>query len=88
MQLEFPKSQDIKAVDEGDEQEHPNKMNFLGPQHCLALKKFKRQPSSRSFLELMRLIFPSLLLNVLAKGCLMKGTKKGGKCNKGWEEFC
>jgi hypothetical protein len=83
--LEFPKSQDVKAVDEGDEQEHPNKTNFLGPQHRLALKKFKKQPSSWSFFELMGVIFPSLSLNVLAKGCLMKGMKKGGKCNEGWE---
>jgi hypothetical protein len=87
MQLEFPKSQDVEAVEEGDEEGHLNNTNFLGPQHRPARKKFERQPSSRSFLELTGVIFPSTSLDVLAKGCLMKGTKRGGMVNEGWEEF-
>jgi hypothetical protein len=88
MQLEFAESQDVKVVEEEeDEKGHRNDMNFDGPRRRLARTRYERQPSARSFLEATGVIFPSTSLDVLAKGCLTTSTKKVGECNMGWGEF-
>ena len=88
MQLEFAESQDVKVVEEEeDEKGHRNDMNFDGPRRRLARTRYERQPSARSFLEATGVIFPSTSLDVLAKGCLTTSTKKVGEGNMGWGEF-
>ena len=88
MQFEFPKSQDVNAIDEEeDEKGHRNNVNSDGPRRRPARKRLERQPSSRSFLEATGVVFPSTSLDVLAKGCLMNSTKKRGECNEEWGEL-
>ena len=88
MQLEFPNSQDVNAIDEEeDEKGHRNNVNSDGPRRPPNRRRQERRPSSRSFLEATGVVFPSTSLDVLAKGCLMKSTKKRGECNEEWGEF-
>ena len=88
MQLEFPMSQDVNAIDEEEDKKgHRNNVNSDGPRRCLARKRLDRQPSSTSFLKATGVVFPSTLVDVLAKGCLMKSTEKRGECNEEWGNF-